>query len=94
MAKANKPFLAGLLVLFPAVTLVSFSFLAKSSSPETMHRIALFSIYSFPATLTFLVAFFLAQQRLGSGAGLCLALVAWLVTASLLALLNTRVLHI
>ena len=66
LARGKHPLLAGLFVLFPAVTLVSFYFLAQNASPDTMRRIALFSIYSLPTTLAFLATFYLSQHRMSS----------------------------
>ena len=94
LAKADHPLLAGLFVLFPAVTLVSFTFLAKTSSPDAMRRITLFSIYSLPTTIAFLIAFFWGQQRMGAFAGMCIAVIVWFLVALILIVLNLRVFHI
>ncbi len=94
LANGKHPLLAGLFVLFPAVTLVSFFFLARKEPADVMRRISLYSIYSFPATLVFLVAFYLTQRRLGSAASLYVAVASWLVVALLLVTLNASVFHI
>ncbi len=94
LARGKHPLLAGLFVLFPAVTLVSFYFLAQNASPDTMRRIALFSIYSLPTTLAFLATFYLSQHRMSSIFGLCAAVASWLLVAIVLVALNARVFHI
>ena len=94
LAKSDHPFLSGLIVLFPAVTLVSFFFLKNSVSTESIHKISLFSIYTYPTTLCFLVAFYIYHSKYGVINGLCIAIAAWILSAVLLIFLNSRYIHI
>lgn len=94
LARSSQPMLAGLMVLFPAVTLVSFAFLADSTTSDNLRRVSIFSVYSLPATVGFLLAFALGVQRLGARTSLAVAVAVWLVIASALVLFNRVALHL
>lgn len=94
LGKSSHPTLAGMAILFPAVTLVSFSFLSATSSAETLGRIGMFSIYSIPATVAFLAVFTFTVQKVGAGVGLGLGVCAWVGVAAVLLVLNRLVLHL
>ena len=93
-ARSSHPTLAGMAVLFPAVTLVSFAFLAGASSAEKLSRIATFAVYSLPATLSFLVTYAFAVERIGPKVGLSVAVLAWLAMAGGLLALNRLCFHL
>lgn len=94
LAKSPFPGLAGVLVMFPAITVVGFSFLARTVSPASLRKATLFSLYSVPATILFLLMFYLVQTRLKIVWALTVSVGVWLVTAILLLALNTWVFHL
>lgn len=94
LAKSKYPFLAGLFVLFPAVTLVSFFFLARSVPSDTLRKVTLFSIYTLPTTLAFLITFLQSHDRFGALGGLAMAVGSWFLVAIVLLWLHLKVFHI
>lgn len=84
LAKTKNPTLAGIFVLFPAVTLVGYWFIAQSVDAERLQSIAMFSIYAMPTTLAFLIAFYFACSRFSIIWSLSIAVFAWLVRAGIL----------
>ena len=94
LAKSKNPTLAGLFVLFPAVTLVSFIFMLIDKNTYAIKRAALGSIYYIPSTLAFLITFYFAYKIFGNFWSLIFALVAWIVVAILLTIINAKFLHI
>lgn len=94
LARADKPFLAAMLIMFPTNTLICFLFLHSDNSASTIHKIALGGLYSLPTLIAFFGIFLLAQPRLGFLPGLLLSMTAWAGAATLLVVLNERLLHI
>jgi uncharacterized membrane protein (GlpM family) len=94
LAKSKYPILAGLFVLFPAVTLVSFFFLARTVPSDTIRKITIFSIYTLPTTLAFLITFLQSHDRFGVLAGLAMAMGSWFLVAIVLLWLHLKVFHI
>ena len=84
LAKSKNPTLAGIFVLFPAVTLVGYWFIAKTVDASQLQGIALHSIYALPTTLVFLIAFYLSCGRFSIGITLLISVIAWLACAGLL----------
>ena len=84
LAKTKNPTLAGIFVLFPAVTLVGYWFIAQSVDAAKLQSIAIFSIYAMPTTLVFLIAFYFACSRFAITWSLLIAIVAWLCSAGIL----------
>ena len=94
LGRLKYELISGLFVLFPAVTLVSFYFLGQSAGSETVGKVALFSIYAVPTPIAFLLAFYFLQQRLPVTWALFWGVLAWLVAALVLVVLNTKFFHI
>jgi len=94
LAKNNNPTLAGLFVLFPAITLVSFAFMLKDTSADAVKSATLSSIYYLPLTLVFLITFYFINKVIGGYWSLLVAICTWLIFAVLLMIINTKFLHI
>ena len=88
LARSRYPFIAGIFLLFPVVTMLGFFFLGQSESPEKIRTITLFTIYSLPAVVTFLVAFYFLQNTAGVLNALIYAIGAWFMAAILLVIFN------
>ncbi len=88
LARSKYPYIAGIFLLFPVVTMLGFFFLSQSEPPEKLRTITLFTIYSLPAVVTFLVAFYLWQQTAGVFNALIYAMGAWFLAAILLVVFN------
>ena len=94
LGKSHYPQLAGLAVLFPAVSVVGYYFLISAVGTETAKPIILFSIYSLPTVLAFLVVLRLAINRTGLFLGFTSAILAWLIVAAFMLFLEKRYFHI
>jgi uncharacterized membrane protein (GlpM family) len=82
LARLLNPEAAGVLVLVPAITLVSFYFLGSDQGASAVIRASSTSIVTIPAVGAFLLG---VNASLRRGAGLklslCLGLLAWLALA-------------
>jgi len=88
LAKTKYSFISGVMVLFPAVTLVGYYFLSQSVGTIQLKTITLFSIYALPATLIFLLVFYLLQGKYIVIYTLLFSVVAWFIAASVLIIIN------
>ena len=84
LSKTRFPALAGVFMLFPAVTLVGYYFVGQSMSVPQLQHITKFSILALSTTFAFLVAFYYARELTSLNMSLALATTAWLVSAVLL----------
>jgi uncharacterized membrane protein (GlpM family) len=88
IAKSGRSSIAGIIAMFPVITAVSFSFLAKSVDITILKSAVLSSVLSLPATLAFLLAFYFCLERMGFLLTLAISFAAWLVVAFLVYLLK------
>ncbi|RLD18709.1 MAG: hypothetical protein DRI69_09775 [Bacteroidetes bacterium] len=84
LAKTRYPMLAGIMMLFPAVTLVGYYFVGPTVDATQLQAITKFSMYALSTTFVFLVAFYYAQRVLDIPTSLILSVVAWVVSAGVL----------
>lgn len=84
LAKTKYPMLSGVIMLFPAATLVGYYFVGQTVDATQMQAITKFSMYGLTATLVFLIAFYYAQKTLSVPNSLIAALVSWIVSAAAL----------
>jgi|WetSurMetagenome_2_1015567.scaffolds.fasta_scaffold00707_9 uncharacterized membrane protein (GlpM family) len=85
LAKTRHPLAAGLLLLFPLVTLVGLYFAGTGGDAAGLKKIALYSMAGLPATLAFLATFRMLIGRLGLVPSLLLSTAAWCAIAGLMA---------
>ncbi len=77
--------IAGLILLFPIVTLTGFGFIALRSGASTMQAAAAGSLKTLPAVLVFLAGvYFGARLGLPASGALGAGLAAWLIVAAML----------
>lgn len=81
VAKSGKSGIAGIIALFPVITAVSYSFMARSVDIKVFKDAVLSSIISLPATLVFSLVFYVCLSRLNFVLTLVFSLIAWLVAA-------------
>lgn len=86
LSKTKYSMLSGIIVLFPAVTLVGYYFIGQSVDSSRLKEIALISLYSFPTTIMFLLAFYFCQGRYDLISSLIISIVAWIITAGIIVL--------
>jgi membrane protein GlpM len=94
LAKTKSPLLAGLFVLFPAITLIGYYFIGQTVESAYLKKITLFSIAALPTTFVFLITFYLVIDRFSLLASLGTATLAWCGSAMLLVALNHYFLRI
>lgn len=81
VGKSRYNNLAGILVLFPVVTVIGYYFLSSYVPADRLQRIVLFSILSLPTVLVFLLVLYYALNRMPIVPALLIGITAWLVTA-------------
>jgi uncharacterized membrane protein (GlpM family) len=91
--RTRNPYLAGLVVLFPVVTIVGLFFLSTRLTPHQLSQAALFSLLSVPTVIAFLAVVFLTVGRLRIWQSLLLGIGAWLVIAGVSVAVNELWLH-
>lgn len=89
IAHSGHARIAGVVMLFPAVTLVSLIFLDPLTQ-ENVKQLSLGGLVAIPCTLGFLLAVFLLADRVGVGMSIALGVVCWLVIAILVVFLQMR----
>lgn len=82
--------LAGLFVLFPAVTVVGYYFYSLEVSQSQLAETVLFSIIAIPTVLAYLVAFYFSVKRFSVNTSLILGICGWMVVALIIVLLNQK----
>ncbi len=86
-ARAKNPLLAGLVLLFPMVTLVGLFFAGRAVGPNELRKISLFSMAGLCATLAFLGAFYALVGKIALVPCLLLATAAWCAAAGVVAII-------
>ena len=94
LGKSHHPQLAGLAVLFPVVSVVGYYFLISAIGKDAAKPIILFSIYSLPTVLAFLVVLRLTIHRTGLFLGFASAILAWLIVSAVMLFLEKQYFHI
>jgi len=84
LAKTKHPMLAGIFMLFPAVTLVGYYFAGPSMGVDQLKHVTLFSVWALTTTFVFLVTFYYAQDRVCLNAALVSATAMWFVASGVL----------
>ena len=84
LARTKYPMLAGIFMLFPAVTLVGYYFIGQSMSVVQLQQITKFSIYALSTTFVFLLTFYYAREQLTLNGSLISATAMWFVAAGVL----------
>jgi uncharacterized membrane protein (GlpM family) len=84
LAKTRYPMLAGIAMLFPAVTLVGYYFVGQSMNVAQLQQVTKFSIYALSTTFIFLVVFYYAQEKYSLNAALGSATAAWFAASGVL----------
>jgi len=89
LARTKYPVLAGIFMLFPAVTLIGYYFIGQEMSVPQLQNVTRFSIYALTTTFIFLLTFYYAQERLSLNLSLISSTTAWFLSAGVL-LIVTR----
>lgn len=80
IGKSRNSFVAGLAMLFPAITLLGYYFLSVSQH-GTLSKTVMFSIWSLPTSLAFLLTLYFTIDRIPIFQALTLGVASWFITA-------------
>jgi Uncharacterized membrane protein required for alginate biosynthesis len=80
IGKSRNSFVAGLAMLFPAITLLGYYFLSLSHH-GTLSKTVMFSIWSLPTSLAFLLTLYFTIDKIPILQSLALGIASWLITA-------------
>lgn len=83
ISKGKNPHVAGLAVLFPAVTVVAYYFLSQSLPTESLRNTVVLSILALPTVAAFLITFYYCIGRMAISYALLAGVGAWLIIAAL-----------
>ena len=81
LARTRYPALAGIAMLFPAVTLVGMFFAGQTVDTTQLKEITKFSMYALSTTFIFLLVFYYAQNSMSVPKSLMVATTSWLISA-------------
>ena len=94
LAKLKNPVIAGLFVLFPAITFIGFYFIGTAVDSASLKKITMFSMAALPTTLVFLITFYLLIGKVALMPCLLLSTLAWCASAVAVVLINHYILRI
>jgi uncharacterized membrane protein (GlpM family) len=80
IGKSRNSFIAGLAMLFPGITLLGYYFLSISQH-GTLSKTVMFSIWSLPTSLVFLLTLYFTIDKMPILQTLALGIASWLITA-------------
>ena len=81
ISKTKNPLLSGIVLLFPAVSLVSFYFIGSTVDAAQLKQITKFSMYALIPTFIFIMTLYNVQGTFSIAKSLIAALVMWVVSA-------------
>ena len=94
IGKTKNPYISGLVVLFPIVTVVGYYFLSLSLKGQELQKVSLVSLYAVPTTIAFLITIYLTINRIQVWQSLFLGAFVWLVVAGVLIIVDKFLLHL
>ena len=80
IGKSRNSFVSGLAMLFPAITLLGYYFLSISQHGP-LSKTVMFSIWSLPTSLAFLLTLYFTIDKIPILQALALGIASWLITA-------------
>lgn len=84
LSRSHVPYLAGLMLFFPALGLPAFYFIGASEGPERLRSTILAALLSIPLWIIWAVGFYFFSYRFTMEQSALLSLVVWGVAAALL----------
>lgn len=90
LSETKYRMLAGLFVLFPAVTVVGYYYYSLEVTRAQLASTVLFSIASVPAIVAYLLTFYFSLRRFSAPVSLVLGVVSWLVIAVAIIFMNQQ----
>ncbi|NLM43677.1 MAG: DUF3147 family protein [Clostridiales bacterium] len=94
MGKMKNPYISGLIVLFPVVTLVGYYFLSLSIDGQALQKVVLVTFLALPTTIAFLGTVYFTITKMAAVKSLALGLLSWFIAAALIIVFDRCFLHI
>ncbi|MCD4811396.1 GlpM family protein [bacterium] len=88
ISKCKYPYISGLFMMFPAVTLVGYYFVSGNVTPLELKSITVFSLVSLVTVAVFIVSFYVFQSKYDVIFALLLSLLCWSVSAGVIVFLS------
>ncbi len=77
ISKCKYPYISGLFMMFPAVTLIGYYFVSMNVTPLELKNITVFSLVSLVTVAVFILSFYCFQSRMTIFYSLGCSLVCW-----------------
>lgn len=90
IGKTKNSYISGLAVLFPIVSIVGYYFLSANISVKALKNVILFSLFSIPALIVFLIILYITIDKFSFFTSVVLSISSWLLTASIILLIRTK----
>ncbi len=81
ISKCKYPYISGLFMMFPAVTLIGYYFVSNNVTPTELKNITMFSLVSVVTVIVFIVSFYHFQSRFNITNALIISMICWCVSA-------------
>ena len=88
LSKSRYPYISGLFMMFPAITLIGYYFVSGSVTPTQLREITAYSLYSVLAVIVFIVSFYFFQSRYDIAHALIYSIICWCMSAGIIILLR------
>lgn len=93
LGKSKNPQLAGMAVLFPAVTIIGYYFMGISLKAPQIKPIILFSLFALPSVMGFLITLYLTIDKFNIWVSLLTSLSVWLLVSFVILWADNHILH-
>lgn len=77
VSKCKYPYISGLFMMFPAVTLIGYFFVSENVTATELKNITMFSFVSLVTVAVFIISFYYFQSRMTIFYSLGCSLVCW-----------------
>lgn len=88
ISKCKYPYISGLFMMFPAVTLIGYYFVSTNVTPAELKNITAFSFVSLVTVAVFIMSFYYFQTRMTVFYSLGCSLVCWLLVGFVIVIIK------
>ena len=84
LSKSRYPYVSGLFMMFPAITLIGYYFVSGSVTSTQLREITIYSLYSVLTVVVFIISFYYFQSRYEIVNALIYSLFLWFLSAGII----------
>lgn len=84
ISKCKYPYISGLFMMFPAVTLIGYYFVSENVTPIELKNITVFSLVSLVTVIVFIISFYYFQSKMSIIYSLGYSLFCWCIAGTIL----------